>query len=133
MKAKDLNNSLWILNDDMIHVSKKGRGYYVIGNKFDFEAKNAKEAIAKLKKMGYEHIGYEDRNTFSEAEPIAIDVPKVEEVKEPEMMIVERAMSVKNPTVKKYLAEGWEWGGKEWNAEKNMYLATLIKSGGKTA
>lgn len=132
MKANELNNSVWIFEGDMIHVSKKGRGYYGIGDKFDFEAKNAKETIAKLKKMGYEHIGYEERDTFPVAVPVAVAAPIIEKVKEPETMIVERAMSPKNPTVKKYIEEGWEWVGKEWNAEKNMYLATLVK-GVKTA
>ncbi|PFP29364.1 hypothetical protein COJ96_10695 [Bacillus sp. AFS073361] len=44
-----------------------------------------------------------------------------------ETLIVERAMSVKNPKVKELLAEGWVWVGKEWNAAKNMYLATLVR------
>lgn len=44
-----------------------------------------------------------------------------------ETMTVERAMSVKNPKVKALLAEGWNWVGKEWVGEKNMYIATLVK------
>lgn len=44
-----------------------------------------------------------------------------------ETMIVERAMSVKNPKVKELLAEGWTWGGKQWYGEKNMYIVTLVR------
>jgi len=58
-------------------------------------------------------------------EEVAEESPVVEAAEQGETLIVERAMSVKNPRVKELLDEGWVWVGKEWNAAKNMYLATL--------
>ncbi|WP_306010510.1 hypothetical protein [Bacillus sp. MMSF_3328] len=60
MTAKELQNSVWSLNDDLMKVTKVKGGYYGIGNKFDFERKTAKETISQLKKWGYVHIGYEN-------------------------------------------------------------------------
>lgn len=44
-----------------------------------------------------------------------------------ETMIVEGAMTIKNKNAKKFLADGWSWVGSVWNAEKKMYLATLVR------
>jgi hypothetical protein len=45
-----------------------------------------------------------------------------------ETLVVERAMSEKNPIVKKHLSEGWAFKCREWSGEKNMYLATLERA-----
>jgi hypothetical protein len=55
------------------------------------------------------------------------DEPKKAEG-EKETIQIQRAMTARNPLVKEYLADGWKWVGKEWNAELNMYIATLERA-----
>ncbi|KAB2328983.1 hypothetical protein F7731_23830 [Cytobacillus depressus] len=54
-------------------------------------------------------------------------VPEEENAVDGEMEIkwIEKAMTVKNPEVKKHLAEGWAFVEKIWSSEKNMYLAKV--------
>lgn len=61
MSAKDLHNSIWISNDQRegeMHVVKTKEGFYMQNNKWDDSAKTADEAVKKLKKYGFRHIGY---------------------------------------------------------------------------
>lgn len=61
MSAKDLHNSVWIGNDPKegeMHVTKDKDGFYMYNNKWDDRAKTAEEAVKKLKKYGFKHIGY---------------------------------------------------------------------------
>ncbi|MEH7114545.1 hypothetical protein V7124_19595 [Neobacillus niacini] len=56
----------------------------------------------------------------------APEAPEVVEHSENvETIIIEKAMTVKNKNVKKFLDEGWLFKGSEWSRERNMYLATL--------
>ena len=75
------------------------------------------------------HSHYQFANHIFKKVVQEVQEPEVAETNgEKEIMIVERAMSVKNPKVKELIAEGWSWVGKEWNAAKNMYLATLERA-----
>lgn len=40
-------------DDGLTYISKRGKGYYGYNNEFDFEAKNKKELLDKLRKWGY--------------------------------------------------------------------------------
>ena len=59
-EVKRVDVQVWESHDDTMQVYKTPNGtWYGAGNKFDIEAKSEKEIAKKLKKMGYELIGWD--------------------------------------------------------------------------
>lgn len=90
----------------------------------------ADELVAVRVISGHQQIkNHLFKKVVSEEQPVKEEVvPEIVVGDEIETMIVERAMSDKNPKVKELIAEGWYFKGKEWSGERNMYLATMERA-----
>lgn len=66
------------------------------------------------------------KDEAAEVEPVIEPVAEV--AADAETMIIEKAMTAKNKEVRKHIQMGWTFQGSEWSREKNMYIATLVKS-----
>ena len=59
-EAKRIDVQVWESSDDTMQVYERpDKSWYGAGNKFDVDGKNEKDISKKLKKMGYELIGWD--------------------------------------------------------------------------